>query len=573
MFRVIKIIFIAVITFSLTASPSPKLTYAAQCSCPKISRDQIIGYAKTGVGSPYVFGGEVWDANHRKWGGADCSGYVAKCWMVPKAVSTKTVTGHPYNTSSFYSHSTHWYKINRKDLRRGDALVYRSGGSGHVVIYDKGDPSGKMTVYEARGRAYGIVHDTRTFSSNYIAIRRHNVIETNPAFTVSRLLPNGSLDSAIPKSWATTKLYLDNISMSKGNVYLTNTGSKSDTKSVGFKNTKGKISKNIKIGANAGSLALFKKENAKYITNSLGVIESAVPTVASFVANSGYIYHPTPMNVLSKTLYLEDFMTTKETLYITNPSMTRPLTVKINLYANGKIIYTKTFGFKAGQVKSFNWIKDKKVTSKAQHVFAEIIGNSKTLANRTVYHTKGYQSAKASALTHTSLYFDRFTINKDIVYLCNPNKGTVSVTLKLLKGGKQIYKTTVKISSKASIHAHLRMPSVNTNNAAILKLESKSKITAGKKTGELFTNLLPGSSISQGFYLDKFEPKKQTLNFSNPGSKTITAKLTFYSKGKKVKSSVYNINHGDLRKIDLSSSSVSGYHDLFVRITGTYLSK
>ena len=62
--------------------------------------------------------------------------------------------------------------MSRGSLKTGDALVYNSGGSGHIVLYEKGDGWGTPTVVECRGCAYGCVHDARSFSSTYHGIRR-----------------------------------------------------------------------------------------------------------------------------------------------------------------------------------------------------------------------------------------------------------------------------------------------------------------------------------------------------------------------------------------------------------------
>jgi hypothetical protein len=62
--------------------------------------------------------------------------------------------------------------ISRDDATRADAMVYRSGGSGHIVLVESGDPWGQQWVYEARGCSYGVVHDLRTLSTSYKAIRR-----------------------------------------------------------------------------------------------------------------------------------------------------------------------------------------------------------------------------------------------------------------------------------------------------------------------------------------------------------------------------------------------------------------
>ncbi|MDI7269421.1 MAG: MopE-related protein, partial [Myxococcota bacterium] len=155
-----------------------------------MTRDEIIDLARSGVGYSYWWGNGCWrldgtqrgscsgscpDCTHTGSYGADCSGYVAKVWQVPSP-SPVTTCSHPYSTWHFTCAETWWSAIGRDSLLRGDALTYRAGGcpgsSGHVVIYDRGDPWGSMWVYEARGCSYGIVHNARTFGSSYRAIRR-----------------------------------------------------------------------------------------------------------------------------------------------------------------------------------------------------------------------------------------------------------------------------------------------------------------------------------------------------------------------------------------------------------------
>lgn len=147
-----------------------------------------IARAKAAVGFSYYWGGGAWLASgptastkgtcrgscpsctHTGSYGADCSGLVAKAWQYGN--KTLSVNSHPYSTADFnVSRAGLWSVISRGSLRTGDALVYRSGGSGHVVIYEKGDAWGAPTVYECRGCAYGCVYNARTFSG-YKAIRR-----------------------------------------------------------------------------------------------------------------------------------------------------------------------------------------------------------------------------------------------------------------------------------------------------------------------------------------------------------------------------------------------------------------
>jgi hypothetical protein len=159
-----------------------------------MSRDEIVGLAVPAVDYSYWWGNGCWrtdgtqlgscsgscpDCTHSGSYGADCSGFVAKVWQVPSASPVSTCS-HPYSTLNFACEEIWWTAISRDALQRGDAAAYRSGGcpgsSGHVVLYERGDPWGSMWTYEARGCSTGIVHNSRTLSSDYRAIRRDRLV-------------------------------------------------------------------------------------------------------------------------------------------------------------------------------------------------------------------------------------------------------------------------------------------------------------------------------------------------------------------------------------------------------------
>ena len=141
-----------------------------------MSRDEIISRAATGVGSSYWWGHSCWRSWDRSWGGADCSGYVARVWNIPMEVATDyNCSYHPYGTWHMRYQSTDWTHINRSNTTRGDALVSNDGSSGHVVIYASGDAWGCPEVYEAQCTNCGIRHHTRCFDSSYVAIQRKNL--------------------------------------------------------------------------------------------------------------------------------------------------------------------------------------------------------------------------------------------------------------------------------------------------------------------------------------------------------------------------------------------------------------
>lgn len=147
-----------------------------------------IARAKAAVGFSYWWGGGAWlesgpttstrgscrgscpSCSHSGKYGADCSGLVAKAWQF--GTKTLSVNSHPYSTADFaVNRSGGWATVSRSSLRTADALVYRSGGAGHIAIYEKGDGWGAPTVYECRNCAYGCVYNARSFSG-YKGIRR-----------------------------------------------------------------------------------------------------------------------------------------------------------------------------------------------------------------------------------------------------------------------------------------------------------------------------------------------------------------------------------------------------------------
>ncbi len=151
----------------------------------------IFDRAKLAVGYSYYWGHGSWrtdgatrgscngycpDCVHTGQYGADCSGFVAKAWQVPNPTPLEKDT-HPYSTYNFFFETNReWRQVPRSELKPGDALVRRSGGSGHIVLVEDGsDPFGDLWLYEARACMIGIVHNLRSVDSSYIAIRRNDL--------------------------------------------------------------------------------------------------------------------------------------------------------------------------------------------------------------------------------------------------------------------------------------------------------------------------------------------------------------------------------------------------------------
>jgi hypothetical protein len=147
----------------------------------------IFARAKLGVGYSYYWGHGSWRSDGASVGsctgscpscthtgqyGADCSGFVGKCWQAPVTTPLEEDL-HPYSTYDFYNATTHWSQVPRSQIAPADAMVYNANGHGHIVLFESGsDPWGNVWVYEARGCSYGVQHNLRTIDTSYIAIRR-----------------------------------------------------------------------------------------------------------------------------------------------------------------------------------------------------------------------------------------------------------------------------------------------------------------------------------------------------------------------------------------------------------------
>ncbi len=167
------------------SQPSPAAAPASSSA-----RDAAMSRARSGVGFSYWWGHGRWQpsgpsassqgsctgscpsCSHGGQNGADCSGYVAKVWQAPTSNEDVTVDSHPYSTWDFDNSSTGWHTVATAALQAGDALVYNSNGAGHVFIFDSIDGWGSTWAYEAKGCAYGIVHDLRGVSAAYKGIAR-----------------------------------------------------------------------------------------------------------------------------------------------------------------------------------------------------------------------------------------------------------------------------------------------------------------------------------------------------------------------------------------------------------------
>jgi uncharacterized protein YraI len=153
-------------------------------------RDQAIARAKAAVGFSYWWGhgrfkadgatssnkgscsGSCPNCSHSGQYGGDCSGLAAKVWQVPSTNDVLSDDSHPYSTADFIGNTSQWSRIDRANVQKADALVYRSGGAGHIFVVGGGDGWGSMYAYECKGCSAGCIEGYRTASSAYRAIRR-----------------------------------------------------------------------------------------------------------------------------------------------------------------------------------------------------------------------------------------------------------------------------------------------------------------------------------------------------------------------------------------------------------------
>ncbi|MDB4938802.1 MAG: hypothetical protein JWP87_5774 [Labilithrix sp.] len=88
----------------------------------------------------------------------DCSGYVSMCWE----------TGPSYTTADFYAGGGESFPLGSySELAPGDALVHRSNGAGHIVLFLGWDDTShaRACVLEENGTADDMEWGTRAVSS------------------------------------------------------------------------------------------------------------------------------------------------------------------------------------------------------------------------------------------------------------------------------------------------------------------------------------------------------------------------------------------------------------------------
>ena len=173
----------------------------ARSAPPEEAKEAIVCRGTSGEGFSYDWGGECWcadgcepdldncapgqctpnqgssgcpDCTHTGTYGADCSGFVSKAWQVPDPYPLNACDVPRYTASMFTSNHSYWNVVSMNSLQPGDAVAT----SAHVIlIIGYEDAFGEHEVVEAKGCVYGIVRQSRTFSSSYSGARRINLIE------------------------------------------------------------------------------------------------------------------------------------------------------------------------------------------------------------------------------------------------------------------------------------------------------------------------------------------------------------------------------------------------------------
>jgi hypothetical protein len=160
--------------------PSPALA-----AIPTLTRSEILARAESAIGADYTWGQESWTPN-ALGAGPDCSGLVLKCWETPRSMLYQEEDGvnasisPRYTTYSFFNGLGPWTTLSdRASLQPGDALVYNTGSSGHVVLYAEGDGWNYPIVYEAPYTGATVRRASRYLGSEYKPIRRSGLATAN----------------------------------------------------------------------------------------------------------------------------------------------------------------------------------------------------------------------------------------------------------------------------------------------------------------------------------------------------------------------------------------------------------
>lgn len=161
-------------------------TPPAEAAAPSMARPEIIARAESAIGTSYTWGRESWNPDSASGAGPDCSGFVLKCWEVPRTMLYQEEDGvnatiQPrYTTYSFLNNLGPWSSLSSRSLLQpGDAMVYNDGSAGHVVLYAEGDAWNYPIVYEAPYTGAKIRRASRYLGSAYQPRRRNGLTDSS----------------------------------------------------------------------------------------------------------------------------------------------------------------------------------------------------------------------------------------------------------------------------------------------------------------------------------------------------------------------------------------------------------
>jgi len=545
----------------LISASSPAL--AAVHNIPLISRDDIIAYAETGVGSPYVWGGDTWDPNNRKWGGADCSGYVLKAWQIPRKAAYTESVGHPYDTYSFFYQQTHWYPIERDELQKGDMLVYRDKSGGHSVIYHYGDKWGNAVVYEARSKKTGIVHATRYIPSYFQARRRYNLVDAQNQLMATVKRENGTFIQAQADTDAAPKLLFD--------YFGQNDILKIRNADSGFA---------TQVNASLTNFTLLESRSA--IINPLllneqpsGWKQNAYMSLASGGQNiyaqrqtpEGYAYPAKTDKMLSAANFIDYFELKNDVLYITNPNPVEVIAA-VYLMNDGKIYNrqvikiaptsVKTLHYKRSRLKKRLKVAFVRVNAKGGRLFV----NKKTAAG---FFLAARPLFKLSRL----LYLPNFAPSRNLLYVANPGNKKVSLSVRYVAENKTqfIKRLSIKPRDVTVVDERKRLKQLG---EVLLKIRAGGNLVVTRKSAyKTFEPAEPISAAAKTMYVASFTPAKEFLYIVNPVGFQQNAQVNVFADGNLVYSNPYILNANSWQVIDFAQTAAAPYTNTYVQIVGS----
>lgn len=155
---------------------------ALKVAC-KLSREDILANADGARRNAIERGFQWYDdqipysqSNQHNGYRTDCSGFVSMCWEL----------GHSYTTANFIDDTSEWSTLSSfDDLLPADAMVFRSGGSGHIMLFLGWNDSkqSQACVLEQASTAEDMQFRARTtdslHSSGYHAIRASKFGDAN----------------------------------------------------------------------------------------------------------------------------------------------------------------------------------------------------------------------------------------------------------------------------------------------------------------------------------------------------------------------------------------------------------